>query len=115
MYSTLSISKALEFRAFLACRQPQEPIVTVVTPVQARDEGTPMHAQPGFPLCVGRSMVAQKSQKYSEAYLNIFWTYIHNVRGLCPFHINKIQFYSNLARERENEWDLDKSIHCQNF
>jgi len=90
--------------------------VTVVTEVQARDEGTsPTHAQPGFPLCVDRSTVVQKSQKYSGAYLHLFWTYIHNVRCLCPLHINKIQFYSNLARERKNDWDLDKSIYCQKF
>ena len=68
-----------------------------------------------LPLCVGRSTVAQKIQKNSEAYLHIFWTYACNARGLHPFHINKIQFYCNLAREKENEWDLDKSIHCQKF
>ena len=35
------------------------------------------------------------------------------MRGLDSFNTKKILIYSNLIREREKEWDLGKSIHCQ--
>ena len=35
--------------------------------------------------------------------------------GLGPLYKKKILIYLNLAREREKEWGLGKSIHCQNF
>jgi len=37
------------------------------------------------------------------------------MRSLGRFYIKEIQIYSNLDREREKEWGLDKSLITKNF
>jgi len=53
--------------------------------------------QPDFPLCIGRSTVAQKIGKVSGMYLHVFQTYMYNMRALRPFLAQKFPIFSNLG------------------
>ena len=70
-------------------------------------------AQPGFPLRIGRSTVAQKIRKFSGMYLHVFQTYMYNMRALSPFLAQKFPIFLNLDRGGRGEWDISKSIPNQ--
>ena len=70
-------------------------------------------AQPGFPLRIGRSTVAQKIRKFSGMYLHVFQTYMYNMRALSPFLAQKLPISLNLDRGGRGEWGIGKSIPNQ--